>query len=148
MSTSLLPGDEYFIVDVSIKGNRNNKTIKLLIDSDKGIDIDTCASISRELSEQLEEEDLIEGSFVLEVSSPGIDYPLKSLRQYRKNIGRRIQVLLEENKTIEGELISVDKDRIIVRQELKGKGKKKEVREMALPFDQIKKSKILVSFKK
>ena len=147
MLSSLLPGEQYYMVDIAVTGNKE-KTIKVLVDSDEGIDIDTCALISRNLSERLEEEDLIEDSFVLEVSSPGIDYPLKSLRQYRKNIGRRIQILLKDNKIIEGELMMVDEEQIKVKQELKQRGKKKELKEMVLPFDQIKKSKILVSFKK
>jgi len=71
----VLPGDQYFLVDVITKGNRGSQKIIVLVDGDDGISVDVCSRISRSLSRELDELDFVEGKYTLEVSSPGIDYP-------------------------------------------------------------------------
>ena len=143
MTEALLPDEKYYVVDLIISGNKNNLKVKALIDSDEGLDIDVCAAISRSLSDKIDELDLIQSKYLLEVSSPGVDFPLQLKRQYKKNIGRDLKAVLNDGKTHQGELIEAAGDYIILR-EVKGK----ESREISLPYDQIKSAKVLVSFKK
>ncbi len=82
-----------FVVDVQLRLERRSVLIQMYGDTDKGITIDECARISRELRSVFEaERTLGETDFRLEVSSPGMDKPLRLLRQYPKNIGRRFLV--------------------------------------------------------
>ncbi|RYG22846.1 MAG: ribosome maturation factor, partial [Chitinophagaceae bacterium] len=83
--------------------------------------------------------------FSLEVSSPGLDEPLKLRRQYLKNVDRFVEVLLLDAVRIEGKLIRVEESAIIIDEE-KGKGKKKELVQHTVPFDQIKTTKIQIKF--
>ncbi len=82
-----------FVVDVLLRLERKSVLVQLYADTDKGITIDECARVSRELRSVLEAQRVFEGTdFRLEVSSPGLDKPLRLLRQYPKNIGRRFDV--------------------------------------------------------
>jgi ribosome maturation factor RimP len=133
----------YFLVSVSIKPVNN---ISLFIDGDSGITIEKCVRINKALYKQIVETTLYpDGEFSLEVSSPGLDEPLKLNRQYIKNIGRSLMVELADGKKVEGKLIAADKVGIELEEEL-GKGKKKEVVKHAFLFDQIKESKVNIVF--
>jgi ribosome maturation factor RimP len=133
----------YFLVDVRIKPTNN---VKVFIDGDQGISIEKCVQVNRALYKKLEEAALFPGGdFSLEVSSPGLDEPLKLHRQYKKNIGRQVEVLLQDGAKVEGKLIEVAEDGIIVEQ-TKGKNKKKEVVSHTYLFDNIKTTKIQVVF--
>lgn len=99
--------DEIFLVEVDIKGKPGNYKIQVFIDGDQGMDVDECSKISRSLSDELDEFELIEGKYNIEVSSPGVDKPLKLIRQYPKHIGRELQVLTKDNKKYQGILLGV-----------------------------------------
>ena len=141
---ALLMGEQsYFLVDVRIKPTNN---IKVFIDGDQGISIEKCVQYNRALYKKIEEAGLFPtGDFSLEVSSPGLDEPLKLLRQYKKNIGRQVELVLQDGAKKEGRLLEVSEDGIIV-EETKGKNKKKEVINHAFLFDNIKTTKIQVVF--
>ncbi|MCK9408046.1 MAG: hypothetical protein WCX28_09165 [Bacteriovoracaceae bacterium] len=81
-----------FIVDIVLRGERSSKVIEIYIDTDHGISLDECSEISRELSEKMDESDLIQGRYRMDVSSPDLDRPLKLVRQYSRNIGRTCKV--------------------------------------------------------
>ncbi|HWK06255.1 MAG TPA: hypothetical protein VNS58_21595 [Puia sp.] len=144
MMQALMAGESlYFLVEVRIKPTNN---IKVFLDGDQGISIEKCVQYNRALYKQLEESGLFPGDdFSLEVSSPGLDEPLKSLRQYKKNIGRLVEILLQDGSKKEGRLVEVSEDGIIV-EETKGKNKKKEVISHAFLYDNIKTTKIQVVF--
>ena len=144
MIQSLLEGQtDYFLVDVRVKPTSN---IKVFLDGDQGISIEKCVQVNRGLYKKLEESGLFPtGDFSLEVSSPGLDEPLKLHRQYKKNIGRQVELLLQDGSKIEGRLLEVSEDGVIV-EETKGKNKKKEVINHAFLFDNIKTTKIQVVF--
>jgi ribosome maturation factor RimP len=130
-------------VEVRIKPTNN---VKVFLDGDQGISIEKCVKFNRALYKQLEEMALFPGGdFSLEVSSPGLDEPLKSLRQYRKNVGRQVELVLQDGGKVEGKLIEVSEDGIIV-EETRGKNKKKEVISHTFLFDNIKTTKIQVVF--
>ena len=109
-----------FIVD--IKMHSNGKLI-VLVDGDTGIGIDDCAAISRYVGFKLEEENVIETAYNLEVSSPGIDTPLKLTRQYLKNIGRNLAIKMADGTKKEGKLSSIAEDAIVIEEKIKEKGK-------------------------
>lgn len=134
---------EYFPVEIKIRPTHN---IKVFLDGDKGVTIEKCVQVNRKLCKLIEERGMFpEGEFSLEVSSPGIGEPLKLHRQYHKNIGRTIEVVLADDKVLEGLLKEVTDGGILV-ETTTGKNKKKESVQHAIPFDQIKTIKVQVTF--
>jgi ribosome maturation factor RimP len=144
MVEGLLADDpQYFLVEVKIRPTNN---VKVFLDGDKGISIEKCISYNRQLYKMLESSDLFPpDDFSLEVSSPGLDEPLKLMRQYYKNTGRNVEVLLKDGVKTEGVLKEVTESGVKI-EETRGKNKKKEVIEHNLPFDQIKSTKIQIVF--
>ncbi len=140
MMQQLLEGNsEYFLVEIRIKPTNN---VRVALDSDTGVSIDKCVAYNRKLYKLMEESGLFpDGDFSLEVSSPGLDEPLKMHRQYVKNTGRNVEVMLNDGSRTEGKLVAVG-DREIKVEETKGKNKKKEVLEHTFLFDNIKSTKI------
>ena len=135
-----LPG--YFLIEVSIKPTNN---IKVFIDADQGAAIDQLSKINRALYKWIEENLFPNGDFSIEVSSPGLDEPLKLERQYLKNIGRNVEVLLKNGIKREGKLLSITDNEIIV-EEQRGQGKKKELIEHTILKEEIKTTKIQIKF--
>jgi len=136
--------EDLFLVGVKMHpGGR----LEVFVDGDNGVGIQECAEISRYVGFQLEEEDAIAHAYRLEVSSPGIDAPLVSIRQYKRNVGRNVQILLNEGVTKEGELIAVMDEYITLKEKIKEKGKKAVEHQSMIPFATIKTTKVLISFK-
>ncbi|MEO5977180.1 MAG: ribosome maturation factor RimP [Chryseolinea sp.] len=134
----------HFVVDVVVSLRGQQKVI-IVLDGDEGITIDNCADLSREISKDLDALTTLKDSYMLEVSTPGLDQPIALKRQYVKNIGRRLKVKLADS-TLEGKLMAVGEDRISVEIAL-GEGKKKEIKTVEIQFTEIDKSFVLVSFK-
>ncbi len=133
----------HFLVEIRIKPTNN---IKVFIDADEGINLALLIRYNRKLYALTEEAALYpDGNFSLEVSSPGLDEPLKIHRQYKKNIGRFVDVLLNDSGKKEGKLIDATDDGIIIEYET-GKGKKKEILQETILFTDIKHTKIQVKF--
>jgi ribosome maturation factor RimP len=135
---------DLFLVDV--KMHSNGKLI-VLVDGDKGIGIADCAQISRYVGFHLEEENVVDTAYNLEVSSPGIDAPLVLPRQYLKNIGRQLAIKMADNSKKEGKLTGMTEDAVIIEEINKPKGKKAEAIESVIPLTQITETKVLISFK-
>jgi ribosome maturation factor RimP len=140
MMQQLLEGNlEYFLVEIRIKPTNN---VRVALDSDTGVSIDKCVAYNRKLYKLLEESGLFpDGDFSLEVSSPGLDEPLKMYRQYVKNTGRNVEVVLNDGSRTVGKLSEVRETEIVV-EETKGKNKKKEVLQHTFSLDNIKSTKI------
>ena len=133
----------HFLVEVRIKPTNN---VKIFIDADEGVILSDLIEYNRKLYKQLEESGIFpNGDFSLEVSSPGLDEPLKLFRQYKKNIGRFVDITLKDNAKKEGKLIEATEDGVIIETE-SGKGKKKETKQESVLFDQKKNKKIQVKF--
>src|SRR5574343_243254 len=124
-----LEGSNLFIVDYRILPKNR---IVLLLDGDQGVGIDECAKVSRHISHRMEEENVIEGAHTLEVSSPGVDHPLKFQRQYPQHIGRTLAVRMNDGKEMEGKLLNVNGDIITIDKQIKEKGKKARFEEHSL----------------
>lgn len=132
-----------FLVEVKIKPTNN---VKVFLDADSGISISKCITYNRALYKLIEEKSLFpEGDFSLEVSSPGLDEPLKLKRQYQKNVGRTVETVLMDGTKLEGKLTAVAEDNITL-EEIKGKNKKKEIVQHTIFFDNIKTTKIQIQF--
>ncbi|WP_259068526.1 ribosome assembly cofactor RimP [Mucilaginibacter sp. X4EP1] len=131
---------------VEVKMHSNGKLV-ILVDGDNGIGIDDCVAISRHVGFHLEEENVIETAYNLEVSSPGLDAPLTFLRQYAKNIGRNLGIKMTDSTKREGKLSSITEDAIVIEENIKEKGKKSTQVESVIPIDQITETKVLISFK-
>lgn len=130
-------------MDIRIKPTNN---IKVFLDGDKGVGIDDLVKYNRALYKQLEEEGTFpDGDYSLEVSSAGLDEPLKLHRQYVKNIGRDVQVTLKDGLVKEGKLLSASEMEMVV-EETTGKGKKVETIQHTILFNDINTTKILIKF--
>ena len=135
-----------FVVEVLISGKKIPKRVLIIIDGDQGVTIDACADLSRVLSKAFDERAYFgEDNYLLEVSTPGLEHPLKLKRQYFKNAGRNLKVV-GKTATLEGRLKEVADDKIVLVQET-GTGKKKETKELEIPFSEIDKTFVTVSFK-
>ncbi|MEO8855182.1 MAG: ribosome assembly cofactor RimP [Ginsengibacter sp.] len=134
---------EIFLVDVKIApGNK----ITVLMDSDKGLTIENCTVINKALYHYIEETNLFGiQNFSLEVSSFGVGNPLKLLRQYQKNIGRTIEVILKDGNRLEGILLAADEENLTI-EEKTGKGNKMTTTTTTILFNQIKHSTVLITF--
>jgi ribosome maturation factor RimP len=142
-----LPDESHFLVDIQLIEKGNKPQLKVLIDADNGVSIESCALVSRLVGEEIEAKELLPEAYILEVSSPGVDFPLDSKRQYTKNIGRNLKLTLMDGKETEGKLLEVGISEIKLLSKNKEKGKKAQEQELTVPFEQIKKSIVLVSFK-
>lgn len=140
----LLENQEHFLVDVVVGSGPRTGKILVLIDGDQGITIEDCARVSRKLGGIIEEENLIEDKFLLEVSSPGLDHPLQHHRQMVKNQGRDVKIFLKEGEEITGNLAKVTGDSLTILK----KGKKKEPStERGIPIKDIDRIFVTVKFK-
>lgn len=142
-----LPNDSHFVVEVKLEEKAGKTRVLILIDADQGITIEACAKVSRAVSEELEAKEMIGEAYVLEVSSPGLDFPLSSRRQYQKNIGRELKLTLTSGTDVLGKLLEMDSERVKLLVKKKEKGKKATEEELLVPFTEIKKSIVQVSFK-
>ncbi len=135
--------EDIFLVSVHVKPTNN---IKVYLDADGGLNIDKCVKINRAMYRTIEEEGWYpEGNFSLEVSSPGIDEPLKLLRQYKKNIGRNVAITTTDDIKQEGKLIAVTGNTVSIEY-TEGKNKKAVLIAKEIPFENIKQTIVLISF--
>jgi ribosome maturation factor RimP len=114
----LVKATDGFLVDVVVKQEGGTSILQVFFDTEPGVTIEQCAQVSRELNRAIEMQRLIERSYQLEVSSPGIDRPLKLLQQYKKNIGREYRVRYRAEgitQELVGNLEAVAEERISFR---------------------------------
>lgn len=145
MAENELKDSDKYLVDVIVRpGNR----IMVTIDSFRGIAIDDCVQLSRLLEAGLDRD---AEDFELEVSSPGLEQPFKVLRQYEKNLGRRVSVLLRDGRKLEGRLAEATENGIVLEQQKKIKTPGVKTGQLiternSFRFDQIKETRIVISF--
>jgi len=143
-----LDSEQHFLVKVSVgSGKVNDGRVQVLMDSDAGITIEECAVYSRKLSKFLDEKDFFEYNFTLEVASPGLDFPITSDRQFRKNVGRLLNLELKEGAPVEGKLLMYRENDLDLEISIKNKGKKVVTNTVKIPLQNIAKAKVTVSFK-
>jgi len=137
--------EEYFIVEIIIGGIKIKPKITILLDGDNGITIDYCAEISRKVANEIEEKNIIDTAYTLEVSSPGIDFPLKFHRQYKKNIGRKLEIELIDGNIKTGKLEEVNEGILYLSADKKKKAIEETVKQ-EIKLEEIKKAVVIISF--
>jgi len=141
----MLTEKNLFLVEIKVL---LGKKIEVFVDSDEGIHIDECALISRFLEKNLDGSGLVPDNYILEVSSPGMTNPLKVPRQYKKRIGRVLDIVKNDGEKIEAELMAADLEKIKLREVVQEKKKNKkqepksyiEPREVEIKYADIKKA--------
>lgn len=129
--------EQVFLVDLSVKpGNK----IMVLIDRIGGLNITDCVDLSRFIEGNLDRET---EDFELSVSSPGADAPFKVLKQYEKNIGRKVKVITTENEVHTGTLTAFKENQIEIMPDKKAKANLP----IQININQIKESRVIISFK-
>jgi len=129
----------YFFIDIEFRGDDRNRILEIYIDNELGIITADCVDVSRVCGNLIEEENLIESKYRLDVSSPGTDRPVKFIQQYKKHIGRNFELEFEDqvSEKFEGKLMDVSND--ILKFEID-----KKIEEVN--FNNIKSAKIIVRF--
>jgi ribosome maturation factor RimP len=131
----------YFMVDLVLRGEKNNRVIEVYVDSETNVSAENCAEISRQIDKQFEEENIFESGYRLEVSSPGVNRPLKYLKQFPKHINRKFDVAYRESdnvKKFSGILKSIDGNSLVFL--------KSNREEIKIDFPDIIKAKVIISF--
>jgi len=134
----LLISQNVELIDIELKGSVNNQVLRIYVDVEGGINLDLCTTLSREISDVLDIEDIIPGKYRLEVSSPGVDRPLKTVADFRRNVGRSLRLNLLNGTVIEGKLSQIDGSDITL-----------EINDsqMTYPIDQVKYGKLKIQWK-
>src|SRR5689334_14315875 len=125
LASQHLEGTTHFVLTVKVIERVNPSRITVVVDGDDGITIDDCAKLSRSLSDSINQSALLE-DYNLEVTTPGIDQPLKLLRQFKKHTGRNLKIELKDKEVVRGKLVGLEGESLNVEEEVKTQGKKSE----------------------
>ena len=136
---------DLYLVDLKISAGDD---ITVILDGDEGLSLQDCLDASRAIEFNLDRE---EHDFSLQVMSPGLSEPLKLPRQFKKNMGSEIEVLLNSDEKIQGEVVAVDDEKVTLvlryrRPKLIGKGKEDVVENKEIPYADIKKALVVIKF--
>ena len=136
---------DLYLVDLKISAGDD---VTVILDGDEGLSLQDCLDASRAIEFNLDRE---EHDFSLQVMSPGLSEPLKLPRQFKKNMGREIEVLLNSDEKIQGEVVAVDDEKVTLvlryrRPKLIGKGKEDVVENKEIPYTEIKKALVVIKF--
>lgn len=126
---------------------QHGKTTGVFIDSDSGIGFEKCQKLSRYLEAQIDQNKWLGEDYILEVSSPGLSRPLVMPRQFKKNVGRHLQIKLKEGEDVSGILLKADDESIVIQSELvrkEGKKKIQETIEIEIYYTAINEAKIII----
>lgn len=131
----------FFLIDLIERGNVNNPVFEFYIDGTEIVTIENCAQISREIRDLLETESSVSEKYRIDVSSPGVDRPLKFIEQYHKHIGRKFELkfkLDNQTKKITVDLVSVLDNKLNF---------KNANEDYLIDFDTIVSAKVLITFR-
>ncbi|WP_348340809.1 hypothetical protein [Ignavibacterium sp.] len=134
-----ISGTEFFLIETNIRGDQRKRIIEVFVDSAKNISADDLAELSRKINDVLSEDEEV-GNYRLDVSTPGVDRPLKFIEQYPKNINRNFELEYnfgDEMKKLKAKLVSVNGNELTFYD---GKN------EFLINHNQIIKAKVLISF--
>ena len=141
-----IAGSDNFLVEVKVTPGK----IIVTLDHPQGVKIDDCVAVSRFLQDQLEASGVFE-KHELEVGSPGMEEPLKVLRQYHKRQGREVSVVTFDGMKRTGTLMSADENGIVLNEDIvvkDGNKKTKSKQINNIPFNNIKETRVIFSFDK
>ncbi|MFE7752279.1 ribosome maturation factor RimP [Streptomyces sp. NPDC057428] len=140
----LVNAQELDLEEIELSRAGRRQVLRVIVDSDDGVELDTCAELSRTVSATLDETDVMgEGEYVLEVSSPGADRPLTEHRHYVRATGRLARLTLGDGGELVARILGVDDEGLDL--EVPGvKGRKPTARRVA--FDEIAKARVEIEF--
>lgn len=130
----------FLFIELVIRGDNRQYVFEVFVDNEKGITAEDCAEISRAIHEFFDMHEDEVSNFRLDVSSPGVERPLKYLIQYKKHLNREFQLKYElgdETKKQKGTLLEIQNENLLFRF-----GKE----EILIPFEKIKEAKVQISF--
>ncbi len=135
-------GTDLFLVDVAVKPSGQ---VFVEVDKDPAISISELAGLNRHLERYFEGE---ADDFDIRVSSPGLDRPLRHARQFAKNIGREVKLVLLDGSSVEGELAGMEEEglELIIKKKVKGK-KELEKSRVGFKIEEIKETRLIVKLK-
>lgn len=117
----LLKKGPIFLVDFSVRGSMGSHAVDVFVESDDTLGVNQIAELSREIGFILDTEDIMPGTYTLNVSTPGADRPLRKIRQYRKHLGRNLRVHYRKREDayteVCGKLLSVEEASIEIHHE-------------------------------
>lgn len=131
-----------FLVDIKIDTNRR---ITLYIDHMQGVTVDMCTKVNRYLMNLPELENIF-SRHGLDVSSPGLDLPLRHPLQFEKNIGKELEIILNDGFETKGKLLEASSENLLIETVNKNQSKEIEVNKKQIPFTAIKKAKLKITF--
>jgi ribosome maturation factor RimP len=136
---------DLFLIDFSLSGDN---AIIIVIDGDNGVLVEDCMFVSRAIEHNIDRD---EHDFSLEVLSSGAATPLTLPRQYKKHVGRNLEVKTLDSENLEGELIEVNDQGVVLKWKTRepkpvGKGKVTVIKEANVAFENIKEAKVKIKF--
>ena len=155
----VLQGEDagHFIVDVLYNSRQRPAKLMVIVDGDHGVTIDVCAELSRKLTNMMDEQNVLADAYIIDVSTPGLDHPLKMKRQYYKNVGREVKAHLTDKTIVQGKLEQVSDSALTIlvvpeKKELQLLRKQSGNNDLKgvsteVPFDSIERVFVMVSFK-
>ncbi|MCI3919465.1 ribosome maturation factor RimP [Paenibacillus sp. TRM 82003] len=143
--TPFLDEEGFELVDVEYVSEGGNRYLRVYVDKEGGIDIDECGRVSEYLSDQLDKKDPITDAYILEVSSPGAERPLKKPEDFRRAVGKDVFVTTYEKvdgaKEFEGPLVAYDGESLTVKAGKKGKAK-----DVTIAMNQVANARLTIIF--
>lgn len=140
ISDEIVRNSNFFIVDILFRGDQRKRIIEIFVDGEKNVSAEDLAEISREINRVIEEKDLIKESYRLDVSTPGVDRPLKFLKQFPKHLSRNFEITYyvdKEEKKITGKLVEINGEELTFLSEKNN---------LLIEYKNITKAKVLISF--
>lgn len=113
----IVDGTSYYLVEASVRGWRGTRSVEIFVDADEGMTLEATTELSREIRFVLDTDEVFADDYTLHVSSPGADRPLVHPRQFKKHVGRKLQVAFSEEdgkREMSGELVAATQDYIIL----------------------------------
>ncbi len=136
-----------FLVDLQVTVGSRRSLVIVLVDTMEGVTIEECALMSRKLGHHIEEQAWIAEAYNLEVSSPGLDFPLTQGWQFEKNAGRKVKVWLKEGDPLVGDLLAHTADAVQILTEKTVKHRVVVSKEPTwVPLPAVDKIRVQVSF--
>ncbi len=145
LENALEKNKSLFLIDLDISAGNQ---IRVILDGDKGVTVEDCVEVSREIEHNLDREEF---DFSLEVMSAGLSEPLSTPRQYKKNLGRNLKIKTATGEKFEGELIAANDENCTLKWSARepkpvGKGKVTVEKEAILPYKDIMEAKVMITF--
>lgn len=128
------------LIEVELKGSKANMVVRVIVDADGGVKLETCAGVNRAIGDALDTADVMPGRYRLEVSSPGIDRPLRTPRDFQRNAGRAVHLRYRDQENIK------EKEGVIERVSESGVSLETDMGTLTIPFPAVDYGKVIIKW--